>query len=196
MECDYFPGFEGWLDRQLSSADFHYVLGSVHPQLAEFRERYWRGDAVEFQLAYFSLLAEAAETRLFDCLAHPDFIKNETPDDWHIATIMDDIRRALDRIATAGVAMELNTSGTIKVIRELSPFPEMLVEMRQRSIPVTIGSDAHQPQRVGDGFDAALALLEECGYESVSFFVERQRQDVRIRDALQSRESRVESPEV
>ncbi|HRX79610.1 MAG TPA: PHP domain-containing protein, partial [Pirellulaceae bacterium] len=33
LEADYFEGFEGWLERQLNSAEFHYVLGSVHPQI-------------------------------------------------------------------------------------------------------------------------------------------------------------------
>jgi len=36
LEADYFEGFEGWLERQLNSAEFHYVLGSVHPQITSF----------------------------------------------------------------------------------------------------------------------------------------------------------------
>src|SRR5262245_57678986 len=31
LEADYFAGYEPWLEKQLSSCDFHYVLGSVHP---------------------------------------------------------------------------------------------------------------------------------------------------------------------
>ena len=76
LEADYFVGFESWLEQQLNSADFHYVLGSVHPQIQEFRERYWEDDSTEVQRTYFRLLADAAETGLFDCLAHPDLIKN------------------------------------------------------------------------------------------------------------------------
>ena len=62
LEADYFAGYEAWLETQLSSADFHYVLGSVHPQIPEFRQAYWTGDPVEFQRTYFQKLAEAAET--------------------------------------------------------------------------------------------------------------------------------------
>ncbi len=180
LEVDYFPGYEGWLERQLQLADFQYVLGSVHPQLDEFYDRYWTDDAQAFQRCYFRLLADAAETRLFDCLAHPDFVKNETPDDWQPELIMDDICLALDRISATGMAMELNTSGVSKSIPEMNPFPAMLVEMRRRNIPVVIGADAHQPERVGDGFFEALRLLETCGYERISFFVNRVRRDVPI----------------
>ena len=63
LEADYFAGYEPWLEKQLGSSDFHYVLGSVHPQTAEFRQRYWSVDPVEVQRVYFRLLADAAETK-------------------------------------------------------------------------------------------------------------------------------------
>ena len=64
LEADYFPGYEQWLVRQLRSARFHYVLGSVHTHLPEYRREYWTGDAIEFQRTYFNMLADAAETGL------------------------------------------------------------------------------------------------------------------------------------
>ena len=180
LEADFFAGYESWLERQIGSADFHYVLGSVHPQIDEFRQRYWDNDPTEFQRTYFRLLADAAETNLFDCLAHPDLVKNATADAWKPDQIIADIRAALDRIAATGIAMELNTSGVNKVIPEMNPFPEMLVEMQQRGIPVVVGADAHQPERVAAGFEAALDLLAECGYTHVSIFLERQRREIPI----------------
>jgi len=186
LEADFFEGIEPYLERQLNKADFHFVLGSVHPQIPEFRARYWSGDAVEFQRTYFDLLAKSAETQLFDSLAHPDLIKNMTPKQWRPDVIMSDICHALDRIAATGVAMELNTSGINKSIEEMNPFPAMLREMRVRNIPVTIGADAHTPSRVADGYEAALKVLAECGYKQVSFFLERKRQDIDIDLVLDS----------
>ena len=186
LEADYFEGCEVFLEKQMASADFHFVLGSVHPQIAEFRARYWRPDDFEVQRTYFKLLAQSAETGLFDSLAHPDLIKNVTTKVWSPNTIMDDIRHALDRIAATGVAMELNTSGVNKTISEMNPFPAMLKEMCQRNIPVTLGADAHEPDRVADGYETALQLLLECGFSHVSFFLERKRHDVLIHDAIAS----------
>ncbi len=183
LEADYFVGYESWLEKQLAASDFHYVLGSVHPQIAEFRQRYWKDDPVEVQRVYFELLAEAAETGLFDSLAHPDLIKNETPNDWQPTHIMDSIRGTLDRIAATGVAMELNTSGANKIIPEMNPFPEMLAEIASRKIPVVIGADAHEPGRVADRFELALDLLSECGFTHVSYFLDRVRHEVSIKAA-------------
>jgi histidinol-phosphatase (PHP family) len=186
LEADYFEGYEAYVEAQLASADFHFVLGSVHPQIAEFREKYWQADEVEVQRIYFRLLAQSAETGLFDSLAHPDLIKNVTSHAWNPNEIMDDIRTALDRIAATGVAMELNTSGLNKTIAEMNPFPAMLTEMCERKIPVTLGADAHHPSRVADGYETALQLLQACGFTHVSQFLARERQDVLISEALAS----------
>lgn len=178
LECDFFPGYESWLEDQLTAADFQYVIGSIHPQLAEYRRAFWSDDALECQRTYFELLAQAAETKLFDCLAHPDFVKNEMPEDWAPEKIGDDIRRSLDRIAATGVAMEYNTSGLNKPVQESGPCSLVLREMAARQIPVVVGSDAHVPSRVGDGFADAFARLRDYGYDRVGYFVERRRVDV------------------
>lgn len=180
LEADYFEGYESWLEEQLSSHDFHYVLGSVHPQIREYKARYQMDHPVAEQENYFELLAVAAETGLFDCLAHPDLIKNETAWHWQPEKIMSSICHALDRIAATGIAMELNTSGANKVVPEMNPFPDMLQEIQKREIPVVIGADAHEPGRVGDQFEAALDLLESVGFSDVSYFLERRRQTVPI----------------
>jgi len=58
--------------------------------------------------------------------------------------------------------------------------------MRERGIPVVLGADAHRPARVADRYEQALRLLDELGFESVSYFLDRKRHDVAIYDALAS----------
>lgn len=186
LEADFFPGYEKFLEQQINSAPLSYVLGSVHPQIAEYRARFSKPDPVEHQATYFQMLADAAETGLFDCISHPDLIKNESPADWQPQRILTEIARALDRIARTGVAMELNTSGRIKKIPEMNPFPEMLRLMLEREIPVVLGADAHVPERVGDHYCEALELLASIGYQCVHYFVDRQSRAVTIPDALAS----------
>lgn len=186
LEADYFEGYETYLEKQLASADFHFVLGSVHPQIGEFRRAYWSDDDVEVQRTYFRLLGKAAKTGLFDSLSHPDLIKNLFAESWDVSLVIDDIRRALDDIAATGVAMELNTSGMLKRIPEMNPFPDMLREMAMREIPVTLGADAHTPTRVADGYVTAMETLTACGYNHVHFFQNRKRIAVPIADAVAS----------
>jgi histidinol-phosphatase (PHP family) len=82
--------------------------------------------------------------------------------------------------------MELNTSGLQKDIQEMNPGPAILRAMRERDIPVTIGADAHTPQRVGAHFEVALDSLVAAGYSRVSYFLERKRCDVSIAEARAS----------
>ena len=185
LESDYLPGMEWWLEDLHSRADFSYILGSVHPQTDEYRAMYLEGSTrLEYEKSYFENLANAAESGLFDCLSHPDIVKIVHPSQYNVAEHMNTIRRALDRIARAGTAMELNTSGLNKPYREMNPGPEMLREMALRGIPAVLGSDSHDAHRVGADFEKALALLGDAGYDSVSYFIERRRYDLAISDVF------------
>jgi histidinol-phosphatase (PHP family) len=186
LESEYVIGYEGWVEALHQRARFHHILGSVHCQMGEYLEAHFTGSWLEFQRTYFQHLAEAAETGLFDTLSHPDLVKNQGGGEWQIERLMDDIRRALDRIARAGTAMELNTSGLNKTVPEMNPSVPILREMRARGIPVVLGADAHHPSRVADHYEEALRMLGEVGYAEVNFFLDRQRQSVPIADALAS----------
>jgi len=180
IESDFLPGQESWLARLHDRAEFNHVLGSVHPQMKIYQERYLNGDVRAFQRQYFTHLAEAAESGLFDTLSHPDIVKIVHPKKYDVAPLLDHIRSCLDRIAATGTAMELNTSGLNKSYPEMNPSPTILSEMRARGIPVVLGADAHDAYRVAANYPDALDLLEAAGYTQISFFLARKRQNVAI----------------
>jgi histidinol-phosphatase (PHP family) len=186
IESEYFPGCEEYIASLHQRADFHYVLGAVHWQAKEYLNKFETGTIENFRRTYFDHLAKSAETGLYDCLAHPDLVKNYHPDSWCFAIVKNTVSTTLDRIAATGVAMELNTSGLNKSYSEMNPGLEMLRMMAERKIPVVIGSDSHKPVRVGEHFVTALNHLTEAGYENVSHFLNRQRIDLKISDVLAS----------
>lgn len=186
LESDYVPGMEPWLKELHSMADFQYVLGSVHPHLRDYKERYRDGDFNAFCSTYFEHLAMAAETGLFDAIAHPDIVKVVEPSEWNIDRMMNAICRCLDRIAAVGAAMELNTSGLNKTPAEMNPGRTMLKEMNKRNIPVVLGSDAHDPPRVAAKFEYALDMLNAVGYTHVNIFLNRKRRELPIAKVRQS----------
>ena len=186
VECDFLPSLTQYWRDFLRRHELSHVLGSVHPQVDEYRRLYWNGDAFDYQKKYYELLAQSAETGLFDTLSHPDLVKNTVADDWDLERIFPHIEKSLDRIAATGVAMELNTSGRNKKISEMNPAPAILRAVNARGIRVVVGADAHVPERVGEGFEDALDLLGECGFTHVSFFVDRVRRDVAVAHARAS----------
>lgn len=186
LESDYYPGVEPWLEKLHARVPLHHVLGSVHYQMRDYRNLFWKGDLAAYQETYYEHLAMSAESGLYDTLAHPDLIKNEEPAKWSFPKVRPLVERALDRIAKTGVAMELNTSGMLKALPEMNPSPSQLRLMAERGIPVVIGADAHVPARVADGYATALRMLRAAGYAEVSYFLDRRRQTVPITEALAS----------
>ncbi len=186
LESEYFPGYEKWLETMHQRASFDYILGAVHWQSKEYLNKFEVGTIENFRRSYFENLALSAETGLYDCLAHPDLVKNYHPDSWCFAIIKNTVTTVLDRIAKTGVAMELNTSGLNKSYSEMNPGNEMLRMMAERKIPIVIGSDSHRAPRVGEHFITALNNLAEAGFEHVSYFKKRQRIDLKISDVISS----------
>jgi histidinol-phosphatase (PHP family) len=186
LESDYAPGLEHWLKALHARVPLHHVLGSVHYQVDFYRERYFTGDVFEYQKIYYEHLAMAAESGLFDTLSHPDLVKNEAPTEWYFPRIKPYIEAALDRIAATGVAMEINTSGMLKAVREMNPGRAQLALMQARGIPVVVGADAHRPDRVADGYEAAMMMLHQAGYREVNVFLDRRRQPIPLAAALES----------
>ncbi len=91
LESDFFPGLESWSEKLHARVPLHHVLGSVHMQVSFYRSKFYTRDALEYQRTYFGHLADSAEPGLFDTLAHPALVKNETPHEWQFARIESDI---------------------------------------------------------------------------------------------------------
>ncbi|MFC1467759.1 histidinol-phosphatase [Verrucomicrobiota bacterium] len=184
VECDYFPGMGAEIKSVVKAADFDYVLGSVHCNMRSYLDTFFEGDVLAYTRLYFEHMGDAAETGFFDAISHPDVPKFMWPREWDFERIRPNVCRFLDRVSSAGIALELNTSGVLKPYPEMNPGREMLELMQERAIPVVLGSDAHEPRRTGDGFVEALRLLQGIGYTQVSYYLNRKRVDENITAVL------------
>ncbi len=186
LESEYYPGQEKYIEELHQRADYHFIIGGVHWQAKEYLAKFENGTIEGFRRTYFNHLADSAESGLYDCLAHPDLVKNYHPDSWCFPILKDHVAKVLDRIAATGVAMELNTSGLNKSYAEMNPGNEMLGMMADRKIPIVLGSDAHRAPRVGEHFIRALENLKTVGYKEVNYFEWRKRKALKIDDVLAS----------
>ncbi|MBO5038727.1 MAG: histidinol-phosphatase HisJ family protein [Alphaproteobacteria bacterium] len=73
--------------------------------------------------------------------------------------------KILDALKETGTPFEINTSGYDRINRP-HPAPWMIKELSQNGglVPVVISDDAHYPERLGNHFDKAEALLKELNY--------------------------------
>jgi histidinol-phosphatase (PHP family) len=181
IEVDYLPGKEERIAALIDGRPWDYVIGSVHfiEEGAVDHDGYdaWRASGSDQVWSdYFRTLGEAARSGLFDVLAHPDLVKvwgagrpapSRDPRAFY--------ELALDGIAASDVAIEVSTAGLRKPTGEIYPARDLLDMCIGAGRPVSLSSDAHEPENLGFGYDAALDLLREAGVERVSVFERRRR---------------------
>lgn len=182
IEADFIPGREDRMRNLLDAREWDYVVGSVHfvgdesLDTEEFSiwtktaspERIWR--------RYFEMLGEAAQSGLFDILAHPDLVKVWGKDR---PLPEGDLRRfyypAMEMIADTDVALEVSTAGLRKPVGEIYPAPAFLEMAIDAGTPLALSSDAHTPEQLGYEYDRALELLDSMGVKEIAVFDRRER---------------------
>jgi histidinol-phosphatase (PHP family) len=182
IEADFVPGAEDRMANLLDGRDWDYVIGSIHflrDEAIDMRGDWdvWRSsDPEKVWRRYFETLGEAARSGLYDVLAHPDLVKV-----WGRAEMRPegDPRRfydlAMDGIADADVAIEVSTAGLRKPVGELYPAPAFLEMCLEAGRPVSLSSDAHEPEHLAHRYEEAVELLRSLGVERIAVFDRRRR---------------------
>ena len=179
IEVDYIPESIDTIGSMLSDYPFDYVIGSVHfvgqfpvDAKADYWESLSQDRRNEMICEYWNLVKEMADTRLFDIAGHLDLYKKFG----HRPTIdvSAEISAALDAIALAEMAVELNTSG-MHYVGEVYPSTEILRQCHARGIPALVTSDAHCPEHLTRGFDYGVAELRDAGYTQQAVYEARKR---------------------
>jgi histidinol-phosphatase (PHP family) len=179
LEVDYLPERQMEIGALLGTMPLDYVLGSVHTvdgfqfDVWEERSGYdaWEPDALYRR--YYQLLVQAIQLGCFDILAHLDVIKV-----FGFRPLSDATRLALPVIKAAkraGLAVEINSNGWHKPVAEVYPARPILEACFDLGIPITLGSDAHQPEQVGRDLETARELAWQVGYRQVAAFQQRRR---------------------
>ncbi|MFF2019461.1 histidinol-phosphatase HisJ [Paenibacillus sp. NPDC058177] len=184
LEADYIEGYEEQIRELLSPYPWDYLIGSVHFlgewDITDFRQVHgWEGkDPLDVYRKYYDAVRKSALSGLYDIIGHMDVIKRfgygpQSPEGR--AEVRELERSALQAIAESGIAMELNASGLTKPCAEMFPAEHVLQEALALGIPLTLGSDAHDPAKLGEGLQEARRLLWETGFRELAVFEGRKR---------------------
>ena len=179
IEADYQRDLvAGHVQAVLDSADFDVVLGSLHTgpfwDLAPDDPAATPEFVEQMNRTYYRRMTELAQTGLFDVCSHFDVVKRAGI---HAPTklLAEIVPPALDAVAAAGMAIEINTSGFNHGAGEAYPSRQILAWMNERGIPITFGSDAHNPDQIGQRFGEAIALARSAGHVHRAVFRRRKR---------------------
>ena len=174
IEADYVPGYEHKTKAILEDYPYDYVIGSVHfikdwgfDNPGEFEE--WdEQDVDQVYRDYYALLRQCAQTGMYDIMGHVDLVKKFG----HRSTqdFTGEIKKTALVFKEHGVAVEINTSGLRKPVKEMYPSLLNLKIYADAGVPLTFGSDSHDPNDVGRDFEKAIVLAKEAGYGEYVLF--------------------------
>ncbi|NBB78879.1 MAG: histidinol-phosphatase HisJ family protein [Verrucomicrobia bacterium] len=170
------------MDAILSAYHFDFVLGSLHAQCQSYLEWLSRNkvtsDAMRID-SYFRHLRDGAQSGRYDSMSHPDVIRTYgVVREFNPVPHEEVIREFLQAVVEEDICMEVNTSGLNKGDFEVHPDPVILDWASEMGVKLTIGSDSHMPNSVGQHFDWIQPMLRDKGFTDLHYF--RGRQRVRI----------------
>lgn len=158
---------------------FDYIIGSLHKieNVDLSAMEYTARTVPQIAEAYYRHLLELSRVGEFDCLGHLDLFKRHTAKNG-FADVYSRYEPVIDQIllnlVARGKGIEINTSGirqgageTMPGLRTLRRFVELGGQV------VTVGSDAHRPEDVAAGFQAAEDMLRAAGVTAVTCFHRR-----------------------
>ena len=153
LEVDYLDGREDAIRAALDPFEWDFLLGSVHWidglavdwEAAPIWERHAEDDVWEM---YVDALCAAAQSGIYDSMAHPDLVKvfGNRPDPQAACTCTSGSPTASRRRASAPRCRPAGSGG--RWARSI-PTPSCSPCSATRGVPVTLGSDAHGPGEVG-----------------------------------------------
>lgn len=156
---------------------FDFVIASVHNTAKQdlYNGDYYRGRTPEEALLYFydELAKMLRDFKDYSVVGHFDIVKryNEAVKALPFEAYQEAIAKPLREVVAAGKGIELNLSGLRQGLGE--PLPSLEVLKLYRSLGgeiVTLGSDSHVPETIGDQFKLGIEMLRAAGFEHVYRF--------------------------
>lgn len=178
-------GAQKHLRRELAiyskSYDFDFIISSLH--LLDGHDPYNKEcfKDVDDETLYRNYFREISENLKvfsnFDVLGHLDYIvrygKNMDKE-YSYDKYKDVIDPILEKIIDMGKGIEINTGAVGYGLKELNPCTDIIKKYHELGGEIiTIGSDAHSPERISDSFGRAEEILLDCGFKYYTTFEKR-----------------------
>jgi histidinol-phosphatase (PHP family) len=141
------------------------IMGALDWSVASDEER-----ESEFK-RYIELFQLSVQSKWVNIIGHLDRVNRGYASFQRLlAPYMDPTLRMM---AERGVAMEVNTSGYRNTTQEWYPSADVIERAHYYGVDITFGSDAHHPNRVGDGWEKVRETLRQIGYKQWVIFRQR-----------------------
>jgi histidinol-phosphatase (PHP family) len=177
LELDEFANFPAESNHMVRSFPWDFVIGSTHDLEGGTLRTYLRKykDPHQATAAYYKALILAVQLGNFHVLAHFDLIKRYIADEGYTPVNHSDYLPQIDEIFSMiiarSIALEVNTSGLFQACGETFPSTALLKRYyKAGGRLITLGSDAHSPDKLSQGFGPVIGQLKDMGFPGLVSF--------------------------
>lgn len=178
-------------EKSLARYEYDFVIGSIHNlrNMPDFGDLDYKSMTEEriYELLgeYFNEMLLLAKWNGFDTLAHLTYpmryIVQAGRNEIELSRFDGIVDEIFATLIKNGKALEINTSGLRQPIGKTMPTENYVRRYRELGGELlTLGSDAHFTEHVGAGIDEGYAIAERCGFEFVTYFIDRKPVKVKI----------------
>lgn len=168
-------------DEILNQYKYDFILGSIH-NLRDMEDFFYLDfsnyDVYNLLDRYFDTIIELCDWGNFDSLAHLTYplryIAERTDLTIDLNRFSDKIEYILKSLITNGKALEINTSGLFQPIKDFLPNKKIVKWYKDLGGEyITIGSDSHFADRLGNGIEDGMKMAKECGFDNLTIYQQR-----------------------
>lgn len=184
-KIDVFCGLEVDMYSEIDLSGYDYLIGSVHylklgneiigidrseEVVSSVINKYFDNDGMKYAKEYYKTLAMLPDYGNFDFVGHFDLITkhkdnrmffDESSKEYH-----DIVVETAEHLVKKIPFYEVNTGAMARGYRK-HPYPSLalLKEFKRLGFRTVISSDCHNKKMLDHGFETAIELLKEAGFE-------------------------------
>lgn len=181
IELGLQPHLAYYFSQLLDHIPFDFVIGSSHivhgfdPYYPEFFRGRQESDC--YREYFQSILENAAAFSGMDVYGHIDYVVRYGPNqnrEYCYKKYQDILDEILKTLITKGIGIELNTGGYHYGLGQPNPCTDVLKRYRELGGEIlTIGADAHGPDKIAFAFPRAAEVMRTCGFKYYTVFHHR-----------------------
>ena len=167
-----------------SHQDLDFIIGSNHlcagfdPYYPDFLIGRTEEEALNLYLEESLVNIRAFDG--IDSCGHLDYVARYLPHRdqlYTYAAFADRIDPILTELISKGIALEINTAPLMKGFRYFNPLPDILARYKEMGGElITIGSDAHVPEKIAGRFEETAEILQSLGFRYYAVYSDRKPQ--------------------
>jgi histidinol-phosphatase (PHP family) len=178
LEVDFIPEKNERIQTTLNGYAWDFLIGSVHEIDSVIFERYkitTREQGEALWSRYFELLRAAVNSRYFDVISHPARMRICNP--YEPANLDEEYEHLAADATRCNVALEING---IDVLTYPQTVRRLARACQQHHTPISVGSDAHEPNGIAQAHQQTTELLNEVGISTVRTWRQRKAEEYTI----------------